>query len=343
MFSHALLALAICASPVQDKKSNATIQDTWNIAIVEQDGVKEPRKKPRPARVITFQKDGFELKEDGRVVESGGYKIDASKSPITIDLAIEEGEWKGKTLPGIIDIKGDALQLCLDLNGKNRPGKFETAPNSGHFLAMAQRGRQAGVDPKDASIVYDKPWEMGSGFKAYNGKIYDKTILCINPKDTLVLPKNAIVERHDKADEVLIFMEKRADIRAHFPRPFSVVDQRDRLGCAAKLEKGLVLIGTFGEYSFLEGSVKMKLLIVAPKNAVIEFREGLSSAYGGRGGSDRPANAINPTRDDPKPTLSKTKEGMPACWLAPTAEDGWHAIPASADVDRRVAKVAKKD
>ncbi len=349
MMIHALLSLMLGAgpaAPAKDKKSDPILQDTWTIVTIEQDGIKEPRKKkqPRPDRVLIFQKDAFEVKHDGKVVKSGGYRIDTSKTPMTIDLVVEEGEGKGTTLLGIFEIDKENLKLCLDMKGKNRPAAFQTFPNTGHDLVSAQRERKAGVDPKDASVVFDKPWQMGSGFIAYNGKVYDKASLCIDPKTNLVLPKNAaIVERHDKVDEVQIFMEKRSSIHAHFVRGESVLDYRDRLGCAVKLEKGRLYIGTFGEFGFLEGSVGMKLVIVVPKNAEVELHEGLSGGYGGRGGSDRPANAINPTREDPRPPLTKTKKGPPACWLAPTMENGWHTIPTRPDVDRRVAGEAKKN
>ena len=41
---------------------------------------------------------------------------------------------------------------------------------------------KAGIDPRDASIVYDQPHQMNSGFKAYNGIAYDKAALCVGPK-----------------------------------------------------------------------------------------------------------------------------------------------------------------
>jgi uncharacterized protein (TIGR03067 family) len=322
------------------KKDAELLQGTFNFAKVEIDGVKQPRKmKGEPFQTITFKGDKFEVKRGDTVLQAGTFKLDATKNPRTIDITINEGDAKGTVQLGIYEVVGDAFNLCFDPQGKKRPTEFKSPADSGITLAALQRERQQGVDPMDPSIVYDKPWQMGSGFKAYNGAAYDKAALCVGPKTKLVLPdKDTIVEQHDKADVVLICMEKRAVIRAHFARAVSITDYRPRLGVAAKLEKGELFIGTFGEFGFLEGSVNMKLLVLVPAKLEVVRREGLSAGYGGRAGVDRPEKAINPTKDDPKPALTKTKDGMPNCWLPPAAEDGWHEIPAVADVERRAAK-----
>jgi uncharacterized protein (TIGR03067 family) len=326
------------------KKEMELLEGTWNFVSVVQDGTKQPRRKMgEDFQTITFQGDKFEVKRGDKVLLSGTQKLDPGKDPKTIDLNVTEGEGKGTVQLGIYELKGDTFTTCLDPQGKKRPKEFQSLADSGLLLLVMQREKKEGVDPKDASIVYDKPWQMGSGFKAYNGKAYDKVELCVDPKVKIVLPdKETVVERHDQADVLMVYMEKRATIRAHFVRSVSIADYRKTMGCAVKLEKGALLIGTFGEFGFLEGSISMKLLVLAPPKVEVERREGLIGGNGGRAGADRPPNAINPARDDAKPALTKAKEGMPTCWLPPTVEDGWHEMPAVADVDRRVSKGEKK-
>ena len=70
-------------------------------------------------------------------------------------------------------------------------------------------------------------------------------------------------------------MEKRASIKAHFPRSVSIAEYRKTMGCAAKLEKGALLIGTFGDFGFLEGSTSMNLLVLVPPKISVERRAGL--------------------------------------------------------------------
>jgi hypothetical protein len=114
------------------------------------------------------------------------------------------------------------------------------------------------------------------------------------------------------------------------------------LGCAVKLDKGALLIGTFGDFGFMEGSVSMKLLALVPQGIEVEQREGLIGGYGGRAGATRPRTAINPARGEPKPALTKSVNGTPPRWLPPTVDDGWHEIPALPDVGRRASIVERK-
>lgn len=347
------LACTILAVTAEDKKEPegdpvkreaGLLRDTWNFVSVEQGGVKQPRRKRgEELQTITIDGNKFEVKRGDTVLQTGTYTFDPAKKPKTIDLAVAEGEGKGTVRPGVYELDGDTLKLCFDPQGKKRPAGFESAAESGHTLAVLQRERKAGVDPRDASVVYAEPFQANTGFKAYNGKVYDVAALRVGPKTKVVVPDRAtVVERHDQADVLLVCMEKRAFIGAHFARSVSVADYRTKMGCAAKLDKGELLIGTFGEFGFLEGSVSMRLLVFAPPKIEVEQRAGLIGGYGGRAGSERNPKAINPARDDPKPALTKSEEGKPPHWLPPAAEDGWHEIPAVADAERRVEKVEPK-
>jgi uncharacterized protein (TIGR03067 family) len=354
-FPSALAIALLCAGATllpaaQDKgdqakgKSNADqLQGTWNFVLREEDGTKLPRVKGGDFQTITFQGDKFEVKQGNTVVFAGTHKLDPAKNPKTIDLTVTGGDGKGTVQLGIYELQGDTLKACFDPKGKKRPAEFATTTGSGTFLTTLQRELKAGVDPRDASVVYDKPWQMNSGFKAYNGKAYDKAALCVGPKAKVVVPdKDTEVRPHDQADVVLICMEKRINFRAHFVKSVNITDYRGRMGCAVKLEKGALLIGTFGEFNFFEGACAMRLLVLVPPKVEVEKRVGLIGGYGGRGGSDRPPELINPTREDPKPALTKMKKGPPDCWLPRAAEDGWHEIPAVADVEQRVGKEGKE-
>jgi len=193
-----------------------------------------------------------------------------------------------------------------------------------------------GIDPKDPSVVYDKPFRTVSGRFNYNGKAYDRASLWIDPKTKLVLPDaHTEVIRNDDANAVVISMEKRMTHYSHGGDDYWPISKhRSRLGCAVKLEKGNLMIGTFGEYSYLEGSESLRLVIQVPANVEVIRRAGLIGGMGGRAGSERPPELINPARGEPKPALTKTKESRPEFWLPPQVEDGWHEIPAVADRER---------
>jgi uncharacterized protein (TIGR03067 family) len=65
------------------------------------------------------------------VVEEGGYKIDASKSPKTIDFDIKKGPDVGKRQLGIYKIEGDKLTMVVAQAGsEDRPKSFKVDPES---------------------------------------------------------------------------------------------------------------------------------------------------------------------------------------------------------------------
>jgi uncharacterized protein (TIGR03067 family) len=75
---------------------------------------------------------------DGTVDETGLFKIDASKTPMTVDLIIQEGDAAGKTQLGIFDVKGDTMRLLLNAAGATvRPTSLEKA--DGELFIVAQR------------------------------------------------------------------------------------------------------------------------------------------------------------------------------------------------------------
>jgi uncharacterized protein (TIGR03067 family) len=78
---------------------------------------------------------------DNTVDETGLFKIDASKTPMTVDLIIQEGDAAGKTQLGIFDVKGNTMRLLLNPAGDaRRPTSLEKA--DGELFIVAQRTRQ---------------------------------------------------------------------------------------------------------------------------------------------------------------------------------------------------------
>jgi hypothetical protein len=179
----------------------------------------------------------------------------------------------------------------------------------------------------DPSIVFSEPF---AGFKNYNGKAYDKASLCIEPNATLVIPDKATtVEKQGQGNLVVIYMEKEMSF-AGDTVDHSIVDVRRKMGCAVKLEKGSLTIGSFGEYFFKEGAAQMKLHVLVPPNVHLIRQSGLIGEIDSQ------------KRVGQRPNLTEKGKNSPECWLPPTAEDGWHAIPSVADPDHRASKCQNK-
>jgi uncharacterized protein (TIGR03067 family) len=87
---------------------------------------------------LTFTGDKYEQALGGTVNERGTIKLDASKKPMTIDLAIGEGTDAGKAQLGIVEVSGDTMKLHLDSPGAGqRPTDF--TGKDGSFMVIAKK------------------------------------------------------------------------------------------------------------------------------------------------------------------------------------------------------------
>jgi len=81
---------------------------------------------------ITFTGDTYVVTINGSVDERGTVKIDASKKPMLIDLAITEGpgESSNKRQLGLIEIAGDTIRFHMAAPGNpKRPLNFDPIPD----------------------------------------------------------------------------------------------------------------------------------------------------------------------------------------------------------------------
>ena len=76
----------------------------------------------------------------GAVNERGTIRVDASKKPMTIDLAITEGSDAGKTQLGIVEVTGDAIRGNLDTPGAGqRPTDFTVKDGAIMFVGKKKK------------------------------------------------------------------------------------------------------------------------------------------------------------------------------------------------------------
>ena len=74
---------------------------------------------------------------DGKTLNEVTYKLDVSKTPKWIDLTVG-----GEKQAGIFELKGDDLKICSnEKSGGKRPTRFESKPDSEHFLLVFKRAK----------------------------------------------------------------------------------------------------------------------------------------------------------------------------------------------------------
>ena len=137
----AAIALALGSSLVQaeDKSDLKLIQGTWKVVVGD-----AADNEPIVGDLLTFSPDGRLTiqKERGGASqkETGTFAIDPSKSPKTIDLKPDKNS-EGQLIPGIYELTGDRLKICVAGRGKPRPTQFDSPGNDSIFL-LAELERQ---------------------------------------------------------------------------------------------------------------------------------------------------------------------------------------------------------
>ena len=132
------LPLAADAPPDAAKKELDKLQGAWAMAELEVNGEKVPPEK--------FQATRLEIKADRYIVNTGRsthettIKIDATKTPKTIDMTFQDGDNKGDTAEGIYKLEDDKLTICRPrLPPRERPTEFVTKPGTDRFIVVWKR------------------------------------------------------------------------------------------------------------------------------------------------------------------------------------------------------------
>jgi uncharacterized protein (TIGR03067 family) len=130
--------LALIAAPVPAADKDAPKKFKYLKVVV--DG-KEMPKTDLAEMLLTVNKEheGVVTKGD-KVLFKGKAKMDMSTTPWKIDITLTEGDDKGKTMKGIMEMdeKGKKMKVCWGAAGKARPKKFTSKEGSGHILEILE-------------------------------------------------------------------------------------------------------------------------------------------------------------------------------------------------------------
>jgi uncharacterized protein (TIGR03067 family) len=118
--------------PTKDEKTQ--LQGNWQVVTYEEGGKNLP--VPEGMKWI-FEDDAFAWKVGDRSEFKGTYKVDVGKKPHAITFFTKTGA----PTPGIYQLDGDTLKICLCENGKEeeRPKEFATrkgAPDNQKLVVL---------------------------------------------------------------------------------------------------------------------------------------------------------------------------------------------------------------
>jgi uncharacterized protein (TIGR03067 family) len=143
------------AKAADDKEK---LQGTWVWVEAERGGKKAGADEIKDFKMV-FRGDKLSVDPGGDNRE-GTFKLDPAQKPKTIDLMLEDGPEKGKTIRGIYSLDGDTLKLCFDDMGDNdRPTDFTS--KEGTRLVMVVLRRQAEDKGKEKPPVKEPPEAAG--------------------------------------------------------------------------------------------------------------------------------------------------------------------------------------
>jgi uncharacterized protein (TIGR03067 family) len=126
-------------------KDQEKLQGTWKFVEAIDDGKAAPQELiAKWAIKIAGDKMTVVIVVPGEPEESHSvtFKLDSTKKPKASDAVPQDGPQKGKTLPGIYEIEGDSLKICLpNKETANRPTEFASPKKSDLGLMVLKRSK----------------------------------------------------------------------------------------------------------------------------------------------------------------------------------------------------------
>ena len=136
-----LSAVAFIAADEPKKDDAEALKGSWSAVSLKQGGKSAPDDLIKKFKA-SFDGKGYTNLVDGDVIEVGGYTIDTSKTPKTIDFDIKKGQGEGKKQLGIFQIEGNKLTLVVAEPGSpDRPKLIKPEDTDPVIAVMLERAK----------------------------------------------------------------------------------------------------------------------------------------------------------------------------------------------------------
>jgi uncharacterized protein (TIGR03067 family) len=137
--------LVVIAIPIRaddkEKKDTSKLIGAWTVSAEEKDGKQETAQGIQGKQVKITRDTITCTTKDGKTDMAASYEIDASRTPWTITMTGTEGEHKGKTVKGIVELQDDTLKICFAEPGGETPTSFKTKDQQCCKVLKRQSGR----------------------------------------------------------------------------------------------------------------------------------------------------------------------------------------------------------
>lgn len=132
-----LASAALAAEPDGDLKA---LQGTWVIEDAALGGRDHKADFAGMKLTVTGSKYVIDFADNS---DKGEITLDPAKKPPHLDLSTrKDGPFKGRTLPGIYELKGDTVVLCLNSEKPDRPAKFDAPAKTPLVLLTFARAKK---------------------------------------------------------------------------------------------------------------------------------------------------------------------------------------------------------
>lgn len=147
--------LALYWLAIASLRAAVTVSDfdgTWTLAEAET-GQGEFPEDQRRALVLTLSGGKYTLEGGGNVVGKGRFTVDATKTPVAMDVMEDEGQNAGRTYYAITEmLPGGGWRACYAFEGGTRPAAFK-ADSDSYFLARYERKGGVRAKPLKALLI----------------------------------------------------------------------------------------------------------------------------------------------------------------------------------------------
>ena len=109
-----------------------------------------------------------------------------------------------------------------------------------------------------------------------NGSAYDRAVLPVSEAGVYVFPDDAIIVIDENISEIEIFIRKTLGHHGHPGHQLTILDAREYMGMAYRIDDGECVLATYGEWASIEGGACINILFKMPPRVSYTTRGNLS-------------------------------------------------------------------